>query len=115
MSCVDLLGMVLQNHTKDAMPKVMDAISTGLIGEFNEEVLYHIQRWKQCTRPEILRQMSRKMSARDLDEILRTLSESGQICEYIKGRQRMYRSIGEGFVDQILSQVDTEEKEIKDE
>ncbi len=93
---------ILRNTERD-LKKVMDAITTGAVGDFLNEVLGYMKLWKVCPRSKLLRQFSHKIGAREIDELVYTLAQSGRIKITHVGRVTMYEYIGDSFTEQVIA------------
>jgi hypothetical protein len=85
------------------MPKVMNALTTGVVGDYTKEVLRLIQQWRTCSRSKVLQYMSHKLSARDLDVCIETLEQSKFIkVLHAKHGGTKYEFIGDSFTDKTI-------------
>lgn len=103
-----LIAIGWMKETEKTMTKVMNAITTGAVGEMIKEVMYYIRQWDKpgqaCSRVRLMQQLSHRMTARDLDFCIETLEASGQVQECIEGRKRYYKYLGEqSFTDKIIA------------
>jgi hypothetical protein len=84
------VGINILRNAEEFMPKVLRAISSEVIGSIMEDVLNIIKVRKVIARPALIRAMSHKLSARDLDLILETLLEKQAITVQEENLMKSY-------------------------
>lgn len=92
--------------TEETMEKVMNAITTGEVGQMTQEVLAIIKMWGVCSRRRLLQRVSHCLTANTLEVVLETLEQAGYIEVEVDaargGRTYRYVAQPDGFTQQVL-------------
>jgi hypothetical protein len=107
------IAINMLKSAEDTMPKVLNAITSGNIGEFGTEVLQIIVSQGPISRAKLLQKVSHKLSSNDLNQVMQTLIESELVEVYNSNGKTMYRGVSESFTDQLLNSLSKNESEEK--
>lgn len=80
------------NENETYMKDVMKVIGQNDQGKSLERVLFLIKKHKVLTHSKLLQSVSHNINADELELIIKTLDQSGQITIHMEGRQKYYQS-----------------------
>lgn len=86
--CVSIALGILR-RTEEFMPNVLKAITSSEVGDIFEQIINYIRRHKIVGKAELTRQFRHKMTAMELDSMMRTLEQAEIVkCEFDAGKTR---------------------------
>lgn len=89
-----VIAMNFMRRAEKMMPKILRAIESEKVGDVYEEILQFIIRRKIVDRTEVVRRFRHKMTAFQIEEMMRTVEAAGAIKIEVDGRKTRYVFIG---------------------